>query len=336
MNETLTRISTRPLTENDFPAVVNIDAFNSGRRRPGFFEKRLLAAMAEPDYFIYIGHDVEGELKGYLLARLLEGEYGAKMPVAVLDAIGVEPSCKGLGIGRQLLQSFIEILEHKQIPEIHTEVDWRNTDFLNFLSAAGFLLAPKQILECEVGFVDTTLQGGDVTIGKQEIDYSDPVGDEASALARDNVYCRTLMQEDLPALIRIDRHITGLDHSGYYQRKVREVVEETGIRVSMVAEIKGQICGFIMARVDFGEFDRTEPTAVLDTFGVDPAYGHQQVGSALLSQLLANLTSLRLEKIRTVVGADHFDILNFLMKNGFRTSQQVAFVKRIEGRGAGG
>ena len=330
MNKTLTRISTRPLTESDFPNVVNIDAFNSGRRRPGFFEKRLHAALAEPDYFIYIGHDVEGELKGYLLARLLEGEYGERIPVAVLDAIGVEPSCKGLGIGHQLMEHFIEILKHKDFPEIHTEVDWRNTSFLKFLSASNFRLAPKQVLECEVGFVDTTVRGGaDAANDKQEKDFSDPVSDEAGALARDIVYCRTLMQEDLPALIRIDKHITGLDHSGYYQRKVREVMEETGIRVSMVAEIKGQICGFIMARVDFGEFDRTEPTAVLDTLGVDPAYGHQQVGSALLSQLLANLTSLQLEKIRTVVGADHFDILNFLMKNGFRTSQQLAFVCNV-------
>lgn len=329
MNESLAGISTRPLSKNDFDAVVNIDAANSGRRRPGFFEKRLQAALAEPGYFIYIGHDREGELKGYLLARLLEGEYGERMQAAVLDAIGVEPDCKGLGIGRQLMENFKEILKHKKIPEIHTEVDWRNTRFLNFLAAAGFQLAPKQMLECAVDFVDTTMRDTDTGEEKREKDYSDPGGDDATALARDRIYCRTLAREDQPELIRIDRHITGMDHSGYYQRKVTEVVEETGIRVSMVAEIKGQICGFIMARVDYGEFDRTEPAAVLDTLGVDPAYGHQQVGSALLSQLLANLTSLRLETIRTEVGADHFDILNFLMKNGFRTSQQLAFVCKV-------
>lgn len=330
MQETLTKFSPRPLTKNDFEAVVNIDAVNSGRRRPGFFEKRLVAALAEPNYFIYIGHDVGGDMKGYLLARLLQGEYGERKPVAVLDAIGVDSVCKGQGIGRRLMQNFIDILKHKQIPEIHTEVDWRNTDFLHFLSAAGFQLAPKQILECAVDFVDTTAQGSaEPGTENLETDYSDPGGDDANALARDKVYCRTLVREDLHSLIRIDKHITGFGNEGYYQRKVKEVVDETGIRVSMVAEIKGQICGFIMARVDFGEFDRTEPNAVLDTLGVDPGYAHQQVGSALLSQLLANLTSLRLEKIRTEVGADHFDILKFLMKNGFRTSQQLAFVCRV-------
>lgn len=330
MNETLSEITSRPLTTNDFEAVVSIDAANSGRRRPGFFEKRLQAALAEPNFFIYIGHDVEGELKGYLLARLLAGEYGEKSPVAVLDAIGVDPSCKRQGIGREIMRNFLEILRHKQIAEIHTEVDWRNTDFLDFLSASGFQLAPKQILECDVDFVDTAAQGDtEPAVEQREKDFSDPGGDDAYALARDVIFCRSLMREDLQALIRIDKHITGMDHSGYYKHKVREVLDETGIRVSMVAEIKGQICGFIMARVDYGEFDRTEPTAVLDTLGVDPAYGHQQAGSALLSQLLANLTTLRLEKIRTEVGVDHFDILNFLMRNGFRTSQQLAFVCKV-------
>ena len=329
MKETLTDLSTRPLTGNDFDAVVNIDALNSGRRRPGFFEKRLQAALAEPGDFIYIAHDRAGELKGYLLARLLEGEYGERRPAALLDAIGVDPGCKGQGIGRRLMENFMDLLHHKHIPEIHTEVDWRNTRFLNFLAAAGFQLAPRQVLECEVKFVDTLAQDNTDADEARERDYSDASGDDAIALARDSVYCRTLVADDLPRLIHIDRHITGLDHSAYYRRKVREVVEETGIRVSMVAEIKGQVCGFIMARVDYGEFDRTEPAAVLDTLGVDPAYAHQQVGRALLSQLLANLTTLRLETVRTEVGADHFDVLNFLMKNGFRTSQQLAFVCKV-------
>jgi ribosomal protein S18 acetylase RimI-like enzyme len=80
-----------------------------------------------------------------------------------------------------------------------------------------------------------------------------------------------------------------------------------------------------MARVDFGDFGTTEPVAVLDSIAVDPDYRHTRIGGALLSQLLANLTGLRLEKIRTEVGVDHFDVLHFLMQNGFRNSQRLAF-----------
>ncbi|MGZ9112242.1 MAG: GNAT family N-acetyltransferase, partial [Rhodoplanes sp.] len=61
----------------------------------------------------------------------------------------------------------------------------------------------------------------------------------------------------------------------YYQRKVEEVLQESGVRVSLVAEIDDHPVGFIMARVDFGEFGRTEPEAVMDTVGVHPDYAHR-------------------------------------------------------------
>jgi ribosomal protein S18 acetylase RimI-like enzyme len=139
------------------------------------------------------------------------------------------------------------------------------------------------------------------------------------------VLCRALSEQDLPAVIHIDSKVTGHRHTAYYERKVTEALNESGIRVSMVAELEGQVVGFIMARVDYGEFDRTEPTAVLDSVAVHPGFGHHLVGSALLSTLLGNLTSLRLETIRTEVDAEHLDVLGFLLKNGFRQAQALAF-----------
>jgi N-acetylglutamate synthase-like GNAT family acetyltransferase len=84
-----------------------------------------------------------------------------------------------------------------------------------------------------------------------------------------------------------------------------------------------------MARVDFGEFDRIEPAAVLDTIAVDPDYTHHLVGTALLSQLLANLSALHIEIIRSETDAEHFDVLRFLQRNGFAISQRLAFVRAV-------
>lgn len=324
--------SIRPLIAADLNRVVDIDASIGGRRRASFFEKRLEAALDEPGYFIYIGCDLGGALQGFLQARLLEGEYGSSEKIAVLDNVGVEPSYQGQGIGKKMMQEFAAILEHKNVVEIQTQADWRNTDLLQFLSAAGFQLAPRQVLEREVDYLETqNLVDPDSTFETEsgEKDFSDPNGDQPGALAIDSVVCRSLMESDLPQLIRIDHKVTGHKHPAYYERKAKEVLSESGIRVSMVAEVKGQVVGFIMARVDYGEFDRTEPTAVLDSIAVNPGFAHQQVGSALLSQLLGNLTGLRLETIRTEVDSDHFDVLNFLMTNGFRASQELAFSYRI-------
>ena len=105
MTEPASNLTTRPLMESDFPRVVDIDAAITGRNRPGFFEKRLQAALAEPKHFIYIGCEQDGELVGFLMARLLEGEYGQKENVAVLDVIDVDPAVQGKGAGRALMQA---------------------------------------------------------------------------------------------------------------------------------------------------------------------------------------------------------------------------------------
>ncbi len=162
-----------------------------------------------------------------------------------------------------------------------------------------------------------------------EPDYSDPSGDDAQSLARDRSPVRSMVAADLPALARIDRRITGRDRGAYLERKLAEALEESGIRVSLVAELDGSPAGFVMARVDYGEFGRTEPEAVLDTIGVDPRHAHEHVAEALVSQLLANLAGLRVERVRTEVAWDAFDLLGFLKYCGFRPSQRLSFTRKV-------
>jgi ribosomal protein S18 acetylase RimI-like enzyme len=84
-----------------------------------------------------------------------------------------------------------------------------------------------------------------------------------------------------------------------------------------------------MARVDLGEFGRVETTAVIDTIGVDPDYRNRGIGHALVSQLLANLGTLRVETVRTEVGWKDHDLLAYLDRNGFRPSQQLCFDRSL-------
>ena len=163
----------------------------------------------------------------------------------------------------------------------------------------------------------------------RETNYSDPSRDDYTALSRDRIPCRSLQRNDLAALVRIDRKLLGRDRSNYYERKIAEVLDESGIRVSMVAEIDGSVAGFIMARVDFGEFGRAEPYAVLDTISVEPDRQHLRVATALLSQLLANLTTLRVEHLRTEAAFDQHGLFAFLWRCGFRPSQQLAFCRTL-------
>jgi len=163
-----------------------------------------------------------------------------------------------------------------------------------------------------------------------EPNYSDPNSDDYDALSRDRVAVRSLAAADLDAIIAIDRRITGHDRGAYYRRKVAEVIEEAGVRVSLVAEEQDRAVGFVMARVDYGEFGQTVTTAVIDTLGVDPAARGKQVGQALLSQLLINLASLRVEAVRTEIRWDDFALGAFLARCGFRPAQELALRCALE------
>lgn len=164
---------------------------------------------------------------------------------------------------------------------------------------------------------------------EREVDYSDPAKLDYDTLSRDRMPVRSMVAGDLDALARIDRKITGRNRADYLRRKLDEALFDSGVRVSLVAEIDGNPVGFVMARMDFGEFDRTEPVAVIDTIGVHPEFAGRGVGKALLSQLFVNLSALDVEWLETSLAQDDLELLGFLYRCGFEPSQELQFRKTV-------
>jgi GNAT superfamily N-acetyltransferase len=162
-----------------------------------------------------------------------------------------------------------------------------------------------------------------------EINYGRAPGADFGPLARDRIPVRGMKECDLDRLADIDARITGRNRRAYFERKLEEALHESDVRVSLVAEVDGEPAGFIMARVDFGAFGRIEPIAVLDTIGVDPDRRGRGVGRALLSQLLINLATLRVERTRTELGWNEHDLLPFLDACGFRPAQTLCLQHAI-------
>lgn len=161
-------------------------------------------------------------------------------------------------------------------------------------------------------------------------DYSDPNGDEIGALSRDAVHIRSMADSDLDAIARIDRKLTGRDRRAYFEDKLAEMLRDGGVRVSLVAEHDGLVTGFIMARVDYGEYGRMDPIAVMDTIGVNPDFGRRGIANALMSQLMLNLSGLQASTIRTSIDWGDFSLGHFLQKAGFKPAQQLSLVLPIE------
>jgi ribosomal protein S18 acetylase RimI-like enzyme len=324
----------RPLQRDDLEAVVAIDAASYGRTRRGYFERRLDAALREPRLHAQFAASVDEGLAGYILARVMEGEFGRRVPALRLEIIGVRRELKGRHIGAALFDALCDFGRRHDIAEIRTQCAWNDHAMMRWLDGMGFALAPNHIVDCAVA-------GGEYRPARdesperfadeapREIDYGATPANDFEHLARDNADVRAMDDRDLPQIVRIDRRLTGRDRDAYMRHKLAEAMHGSAIRVSLTARMDGVIVGFLMARADLGDFGRIEPVAVIDTIGVDPGYAHHGVGHALLSQLFANLGALRIERVETVVAPRDFPLLGFLYEVGFLPSQRLPFVRML-------
>ncbi|MCA8961335.1 MAG: GNAT family N-acetyltransferase [Planctomycetes bacterium] len=141
---------------------------------------------------------------------------------------------------------------------------------------------------------------------------------ERSLEMEDRVYVRNLRPDDLEAVIHLDFHVTGIRRDEFYKVKLSQALAGTGIEVSLAAEIEGIFCGFLLARVFYGEFGVMEQVAVLDTIAVHPDFQNQGAGDALLGQLKKNLRALGVPRLRTEVSWEDQELLGFFHREQFR------------------
>ena len=321
----------RNLALADLDEVVAIDAGLIGRRRQIYFRKRLDAALRQPKLHAQFAAVRNGVLAGYALARRLAGEFGVTEPALRLEVIGVRPESRGQGIGRRLLAELEAWGRHCAVREVRTLATWRDHELLRFLDRAGFDLGRSQVVDCAVHagpIVGLERVAGPLEeASAPEKDYGAPATNDFETLARDRADVRLLAKDDLPAILAIDRRVTGRDREGYLTEVQHEALADSAVRVSLVARREGVTAGFLMAKTDYGDFGRTGPVAVIDTLGVDPEFTGRGIGTALLSQLFLNLHALRVEHVETVIARENAELLQFFYRAGFAPSQRLEFVK---------
>jgi ribosomal protein S18 acetylase RimI-like enzyme len=135
---------------------------------------------------------------------------------------------------------------------------------------------------------------------------------------REDVTIRALTMSDCTRLVRMDHAISGRNRQSWYEGKLRRALEEADVRVSLGAEVDGVLVGALMGSVHYGEFGQPEPVAILDTALVDPRYARRGIATAMLESLVRNLSALRIERLRTEVSWDEFDLLGFFARAGFK------------------
>ncbi|MFV1959480.1 MAG: N-acetyltransferase family protein [Planctomycetota bacterium] len=146
----------------------------------------------------------------------------------------------------------------------------------------------------------------------------------------DRVVVRELTPKDLDAVVDLDEKVGGRRRNEYFRLKLQQALAETGIKVSLAAELDGRFAGFGLARVFYGEFGAVEKVAVLDTFGVHPDLQGQGVARALLRQLRTNLLGLGIRRLQTEVAWQDAPLLAFFQHAGSDPPPRLALDLDLE------
>ena len=138
----------------------------------------------------------------------------------------------------------------------------------------------------------------------------------------ENVRIRALKKEDLPAIVEIDEKVLGENRKDYWKRKL-EALGTKSTQTSFVAEVDGNVVGFILGDISGWEFGVPDTIGWIDTIGIDPANQKKGLATGLAHELIKNLKALGVKTIYTLVSWNDWDLLQFFHAMGFKRGDMI-------------
>ena len=110
---------------------------------------------------------------------------------------------------------------------------------------------------------------------------------------------RPMEPEDISAVLEIDRKISGKKRAVTYMDLITGNLGGE-LDLSFVADIQGQVCGFILARRAYiGE--PVMEVGLIQILGVDPKYQRQGIATKLVNMMLETSKAKGLNYVRTML-----------------------------------
>lgn len=139
-----------------------------------------------------------------------------------------------------------------------------------------------------------------------------------------SIRIRVMKEDDVDAITNIDAMYFGDPRHEYYREKLAAATKGAGINASLVAEVQGELIGFIMGQLYTGEFGIPETTANLDTIGVHPEATGNGVAAKLLDKFTQQVSKLGVTTIRTLVDWNDKNLMLFFHRSGFVPSKRLS------------
>ncbi len=142
-------IKIRLMKPEDFDALVRIDEKVLKASRPEYYEMKFDKLFKSKDFLptSLVAEDENGAVVGFIMGELYMGEYGIFREEATLDTIGVDPDHQHKGIGKLLIDEFLDHLKRLGVQKINTLVDWNDSKLIHFFSSNQF--SPSKSINLE-------------------------------------------------------------------------------------------------------------------------------------------------------------------------------------------
>ncbi len=141
------------------------------------------------------------------------------------------------------------------------------------------------------------------------------------------VRIRPMEPEDIDSVLAIDRKISGARRAVTYTDLITGDLGGV-LDLSFVAEVNGQVAGFILARRAYVGEPVTE-VGLIQILGVDPDYWRQGIASKLVNVLLDTCQSKKLNAVRIMVNQRDSQLQGLFAHMGFRRGQLIDYTKTL-------
>jgi GNAT superfamily N-acetyltransferase len=147
MATTTTGVTVRPLESTDLADIARIDEMLTGQARPEYWRTRLDIAALRPPWMSLVA-ETDGRVAGFLFGWVGESEFGIAERTGWIDLIGIDLRYRGLGIGRRLVEQFLDSgRQLRAVRKLATLIDLEQADIREFFVHLGFRHGPMIQLE---------------------------------------------------------------------------------------------------------------------------------------------------------------------------------------------
>ena len=141
------------------------------------------------------------------------------------------------------------------------------------------------------------------------------------------VRIRTMEPEDIDSVLAIDSKITGVRRATTYTDLI---IGDLGKipDLSFVAEVNGEVQGFLLARRAYLGEPFTE-VGLIQILGVDPDYWRQGIATGLINALVETCRDKKLNAVRIMVDERDSQLQNLFQRDGFHRGKVIDYTKAL-------